>query len=242
MIARAVLLALGQLGDPRFRGVLLIGLGLTVALFVGVYLLLVTGIGWLVGDSLTLPWIGTITWVDNVLGWAALPLMLGLSVVLMVPVASAFTSVFLDRVADAVEARHYPSLPAASPVPLAEALKDSAVFLGVIVLANLAALVLYLAFAPLAPLIFWGLNGFLLGREYVTLAAMRRVGRDGARRLRRRHAGRSWAAGVVMALPLSVPVVNLLVPILGAATFTHLYHMLTAQGLAAESASPARPR
>ena len=32
-----------------------------------------------------------------------------------------------------------------------------------------------------------------------------------------------------MAVPLTVPVLNLLVPILGAATFTHLYHMIGAR-------------
>ena len=32
-----------------------------------------------------------------------------------------------------------------------------------------------------------------------------------------------------MAVPLSVPVVNLLVPVLGAATFTHLFHRLNRQ-------------
>jgi uncharacterized protein involved in cysteine biosynthesis len=81
-------------------------------------------------------------------------------------------------------------------------------------------------FAPLAPIIFWGLNGFLLGREYFTLAAIRRVGRTKAKQLRRRHVGRIWLAGALMAVPLSVPLVNLLIPILGAATFTHLFHAL----------------
>jgi len=32
-----------------------------------------------------------------------------------------------------------------------------------------------------------------------------------------------------MAMPLSVPLVNLLIPILGAATFTHLYHAIQAR-------------
>ena len=30
----------------------------------------------------------------------------------------------------------------------------------------------------------------------------------------------------LMALPLSIPLVNLVIPILGAATFTHLFHRL----------------
>lgn len=55
---------------------------------------------------------------------------------------------------------------------------------------------------------------------------MRRIGRDGAKELRREHFATIWLAGTLMAIPLSVPLVNLLIPILGAATFTHLFHTL----------------
>lgn len=73
------------------------------------------------------------------------------------------------------------------------------------------------------------MNGFLLGREYYTLAAIRRVGRAEAKRLRSRNMGTIWLAGILMAMPLSVPLVNLVIPILGAATFTHLFHRLQAR-------------
>ena len=46
--------------------------------------------------------------------------------------------------------------------------------------------------------------------------------------MRRTHYVTVWAAGILMAVPLSVPLVNLLVPILGAATFTHIFHKLEA--------------
>ena len=84
-------------------------------------------------------------------------------------------------------------------------------------------------FSPAAPLIFWGLNGFLLGREYFTLAAIRRVGRKEAKVLRTRYLGTIWLAGFLMAIPLSIPILNLIIPILGAATFTHLFHRLSPQ-------------
>ena len=42
----------------------------------------------------------------------------------------------------------------------------------------------------------------------------------------RANAGRVWLAGCLMAIPLVVPILNLFVPTLGAATFTHLYHRL----------------
>jgi uncharacterized protein involved in cysteine biosynthesis len=218
--------ALGQLTDPAFRRVLLIGIGATVALLVAIAWVFVTLLGWLVPDALTLPFVGEVTWLDDLASGLGILSMMGLSVFLMVPVASAFTGLFLEDIADAVEARHYPGLPPAPKVGIAEGLRDTFSFLGVLVLANMAALVLYLMFVPLAPLIFWGLNGFLLGREYFQVTAMRRLGRQGAAQMRKRHIGKIWLAGVPMAMVLSLPLVNLVIPVVGAAAFTHLYHRL----------------
>jgi uncharacterized protein involved in cysteine biosynthesis len=229
MILDAFLKALGQLGDRRFRRVLWLGLGLTLGLFGVMFWLGSHLVVWLVPDTLTLPWVGPVGGVDTALGWAALPVMLAASVFLMVPVASAFCGLFLDNVAEAVEDRHYPALPPTRPVPFATQVIDSVNFFGVIVAANAVALLLYVVSGPLAPVVFWAVNGYLLGREYFTLAAMRHVGRDGARNLRRRHRGTIWLAGTLMAAPLSLPIVNLLIPVLGAATFTHLFHRLQGQ-------------
>lgn len=220
--------ALGQLGDARFRRVLLLGIVLTIVLLVAAYAGLLTVLDWLVGEEATLPLVGEVTWVGDLLGWASLFAMLVLSVFLMVPVASAITSMFLDDVADAVEDRHYPHLPPVERAPFWDSVRDTVNFLGVLIAANLVAFLLYAMFAPAALFIFWGLNGFLLGREYFQLAAMRRVGRAKAKELRRRHIGTIWLAGVLMAMPLSIPLINLIIPILGAATFTHLFHKLTA--------------
>ncbi|WP_370273159.1 EI24 domain-containing protein [Pseudooceanicola nitratireducens] len=218
--------ALGQLGDPRFRRVLVIGIGLTLALLVAVYAGFLGFLQWSMGDTATLPLIGEVTWLKDLLTWSSFGLMLVLSVFLMVPVASAITSMFLDDVAQAAEDRHYPHLPPAPRLPLSEALVDTLSFLGVIIVANILALFIYAIFAPFALFIFWGLNGFLLGREYYTLAAMRRVGRAQAKVLRKEHFLTIWAAGVLMAMPLSVPLLNLVIPIMGAATFTHIFHRL----------------
>ncbi len=229
MIFTAFFRALGQIGDPRFRRVFFLGIGLALGLLIAAAL----GFGWLmqalVGDSLTLPWIGEITWLDNLASWGGIVLIFGLSVFLMIPVASAMTSMFLETVAEAVEDRHYPHLPKADPISFMDGLRDTVSFLGVLIVANLLAFALYLIFAPAAPLIFWALNGFLLGREYFTLAAMRRVGRARAKRMRREHIAPIWLAGTLMAIPLTIPILNLVIPILGAATFTHIYHGLTSK-------------
>lgn len=238
MILRSFGRALSQLGDPRFRRVVLLGVGLSLALLIGATAGFAYLVQWATPGDASLPMVGEVNWLDDLLSWGALFLLLGLSVFLMIPVASAISSLFLDDVAEAVEQTHYPHLPPAQSPGLGDQFRDTVNFLGVLLAANLLALVLYLLFAPAALFIFWGLNGFLLGREYFTLAALRRHDRTEAKRLRRRHAGTIWLAGVLMAMPLSVPLVNLLVPILGAATFTHLYHALMSQ----DAASPRYPQ
>lgn len=229
MILHSFFKALGQMGDRRFRRVLWLGVLLTIALLVAAY----AGFLWVLeawlGETVTLPGGYEIRWLDDLLTFSSVFLMLALSVFLMVPVASAITSMFLDEVAQAVEDRHYPNLPPVPSVPFYDALKDTVNFLGVIIAANVVALVVYALFPPAAVFIFWALNGFLLGREYFTLAAMRRIGRPAAKVLRRKHAGAIWLAGILMAMPLSIPLINLVIPILGAATFTHIFHALNDQ-------------
>ncbi len=226
MIFGSFFKALAQIGDPRFRKVLFLGVGLTLALLVAVYAVFLGFLQWAVGDGAELPLIGTVTWLDDLLGWSSFFLMVILSVFLMVPVASAITSLFLDEVAKAVEDKHYPHLPPATKVSFWDGLRDTVNFLGILVAANIMAIVLYLLIPPAAIFIFWALNGYLLGMEYFQLAAMRRLGRAKATALRKENRGRIWMAGTLMAMPLSLPLVNLVIPILGAATFTHIFHAI----------------
>lgn len=226
MILSAFLRALAQIGDRRFRRVLLWGMLLSLCLLVGVYALFLMAIGALTPDTLEIPFAGQVSGLHTLLSWGSAVFMLGLSVFLMVPVASAFTGLFLDEVVDAVEARHYPALPPATRQPLIDMLIDSANFFSLLIVVNVLALFLYPFAGFFAPVVFWAVNGALLGREYFTLVAARRLGRTAARALRRDHRLTVWAAGTLMAAPLSVPLVNLLIPVLGAATFTHLFHKL----------------
>jgi uncharacterized protein involved in cysteine biosynthesis len=230
VIFAAFFRALGQLGDRRFRRVVLLGALLALALLVAVYAGFLQLVWWLTPESIDLPIVGPVTGVDTLLGWASLLLMIGLSVFLMVPVASAFTGLFLEDVVDAVEDRHYPGLKPASVQGWAEALLQSVNFLGLVIAVNAAALMIYPFVGPAIPLVFWSVNGFLLGREYFTMVAQRRMPKTEVAAMRRRNRGKLWLAGTLMAAPLSIPLVNLLVPVLGVATFTHIFHRLASEG------------
>ena len=224
MILNDALRALGQLPDPRFRRVLALGIGLAVGLFLLCYVGGFALLRWLLPDSLSLPWVGELRWLDEAGAGLGLAALLVASVFLMVPVASLFTGLFLDRVAAAVEARHYPAAGAPRAQPLLQQVGEGVGFLGILLAANAAALIAYVVLAPLAPVIFYALNGFLLGREYFQAAALRHLPPAEASRLRRRHLPEVWLLGALMAVPLTIPLMNLTVPVLGAAAFTHLFH------------------
>jgi CysZ protein len=222
--------AVAQLGDGRFLRVVLIGIVLTIVLLAAVYACFVWAIQTFVPDTVSLPGFGPVDGIDTALNIGSLVLMLGLSVFLMVPVAAAFSGLFLDQIADAVEDKHYPALPPAGHLGLGDTLIATINLFGLLVAINVLAAIAYLFAGPFAPVIFLLLNGYLLGREFFMLAAERRMDRVSARGLRRENALTIWFAGVLMATPLAIPLVNLVIPVLGAATFTHLFHRLARQG------------
>jgi len=81
---------------------------------------------------------------------------------------------------------------------------------------------LLLWFPPAYAVLFYGVNGYLLGREYFEQVAMRRLDPEAARRLRRAHQGRIVLAGVAIAFLLTVPILNLIAPVLATAFMVHL--------------------
>ena len=174
--------SLAQVFDPRFLRVIALGFGLALALLAAVTWGFSEIILVVLPDSGDLPLIGDI---GVILSWGGFLVMMGLSVFLMIPVASAFSGVFLDEVADAVEIRHYPNLPPAQGQSLYEGLMSGLNFLGLVVAVNAVALVFYVISGPFAPLLFWAVNGFLLGREYFALVALRRMDQAAAKALRR---------------------------------------------------------
>lgn len=217
---------LGQLGDPRFLWVILKALLLTLALLLG----LAVGMFWLVSfipTDLGEWWlIGQVNLPAIAPQGLALGFVLLASTFLMIPVAVIFVGLFLDEVVAAVERKHYPWVRPPDAPGLLASLVSTLRFLAVIIGANLLAIIVYLLAGPLAPLVFYALNGYLLGREYLELVAARHLGLRAGIRFRRRYWARAWAAGVLMAVPLTIPVMNLVVPVLGVAVFTHQFHRL----------------
>lgn len=206
--------AVRQLGDPAIRRPLWISIGLSLLVFLAVWL----GVGWALAH-VTLFQTGWLDAAIDVLGGLA---TLAVSWFLFPTVVSTTTGFFLDDVAAAVERRHYPHLPPTRPQPLAEILASSGKLFAIMLVLNIVAL-LFLLVPPVFPFVFYGANGYLLGREYFEVVAARRLDPLAARTLRRQHARTIFAAGVLLALLLTIPVVNLLAPLIGTAAMVHLF-------------------
>ena len=118
---------------------------------------------------------------------------------------------FLDDVAGRVEAEHYPGDRPGAPVPFAPGLFTAFQFAAIILLVHLTML----------PFVLFGLgalgmvigNAYLLGREYFQMTGMRHLPPQEARAMRKRNAGRIFAAGLIPAFFAFVPLGNLIMPL-----------------------------
>lgn len=147
-----------------------------------------------------------------------------LAVWLAVPIAALFVGLFLDDVAEAVEQRFYP--PPGKALSILGGLLIALRFLLVVIGVNLLFLPVYLFLPGPNAAVFYAVNAYLIGREYFEMVGARHAPLAEVRALRRRRAGTVFLAGLAIALPLSVPIVNLVVPILGTAFMVHVYKAL----------------
>ncbi|WP_207101195.1 EI24 domain-containing protein [Paracoccus shandongensis] len=221
-VLRALTLAWLDLLRPRILRLALMGVGLTILLFVLLQAAVFWAVRSFVPGGFSLPWIGTLD-VGSVLSWGSLALFPLMGFFLMAPVAAGFAGLFAEQVADAVEEIHYPALRGKSLDFWDGLLESLAVVAAVLVVAVLS-LVLTPFLGPVAPLLLFGANGWLLGREFFQMAARRHMDEPQATALRRANSARVTLAGVLVAVALVVPVVNIAVPLLAAAAFTHLFH------------------
>lgn len=224
--------AVAQLSDPKLRRVLWIALLGAVFVFAALWAV----VWWLVGffDPSAvwgLSWLAerfgeTFDWFAGI----AIGLTLVLVTFLMFPaVMTILMGFLLEDVAGAVEQRHYPAAGAARPQPMPQIVLSTVKFAAVAILLNILVLPLYLVLfiLPGANLVlYYLLNGYLLGREYYELVAFRRLPPGQATQLRRRYRSRVLVAGMIVAVLMTVPVVNLVAPILGAAFMVHVTHDL----------------
>jgi CysZ protein len=237
----AVFNSISQMFTPALRRVLLkaAGLALIVIAIIGIFL-----------HRLLAAWAETgANWAEQTSGfaphavWAVLAWVLsfvaGLGIVtgalFLMPAVTAFVgSFFVDEVADAVERTYYPAQAPGRALPFFRALIEGIKVAMLAILVYLCALP-FVLLAGLGIIILFLANSYLLGREYFELAAMRFRSAHEARTIRKANAAYVFLAGMVVAVFVSIPIVNLATPIFAMAFMVHIHKRLAGPPNAAPS-------
>lgn len=212
----SLLRGFAALSDPAVRRVLWIGMGGALAAF-----LCLTGGTWYLLLHVDLL---TAAWLDRALDLFGGLLVVVIAYLLFPAIVVGVSGLLLDDVAAAVERRSYPGLPPARRMSVTRSIRLSLRFFAVVVALNLLALPVYLLVPALNLLVFYLLNGYLLGREYFELIALRRMGEAEAKVMRRTYGVRLFWAGIMIAFLSTMPLVNLLVPVVATAFMAHVFY------------------
>lgn len=229
----AAVKALSQILSPPMRSILwrsiALALVLVTVLAIGLQRLLswlaTSGEGWaeaLLGPGFQTP-LNVLFWIISIA--AGLGIVLG-GILLMPAITSLVASVFVDEVADHVEREHYPAEPPGVALPLGLAMREG-------IKTALLTILVYLIVLPFVFvagagfLIFFIATAWLMGREYFELAAMRFRSPEEAKTMRRQNAATVFAAGLIIAAFVSIPIVNLATPLFGMAFMVHMHKRLS---------------
>ena len=220
--------AIRQLNDPPIRRVIIWVAAWTAAAYVLLGFLLFSAVAsfepsmwfaWVPFDWLRAPLVWFAGFVAGIFGFFFFFALFWLLFVVIVQTVSSF---YLEAVIRAVEMRHYPDLPPTRPQPVGEALIITLRFFAFMIVLNLLALPLYLI--PLLGVgLFYLINGYLIGREYYELVALRRLDARSAGMLRRGQRGTVLGAGMITTVLFSIPVLNLVAPVVATAAMVHMF-------------------
>jgi uncharacterized protein involved in cysteine biosynthesis len=213
-----ILLSLAQIPERAFMAVLLWSLAWSAAVFVVLHLAVI----WAVHNLLALH--GWREWVSDILGGLGASL---LGLWLFFPVAALIATFLVERIARAVEHRHYPSLPPAPGPSLLAEIADGLALAWRILLLNLLALVLALLLPGVGLLLAWAIGAYAIGRGLFVTVALRRFDRRAAEALYLANRGTILAQGGILALAGYLPGLNLLIPVIGTAAMVHVLDAAT---------------
>ncbi len=215
--------AIDQVFTRPFRGVFWKSIGLTLLLMLLVWL----GLDRLVATAtIHLPYAWLALGVHVLVG---LGLVVGIA--LLVPSAAFIVAgFFFDELAGQVEEAVAGPQGRGRALPFGPALWIGLKFAGLSLLVNALALALLLV-PGLNAVAFFGANAYLLGRGFAEFAALRYLPLPEVRALRRRHGLRLFGAGCVVAGLASIPLLNLLTPLFGAAFMVRVTRPLVMRAL-----------
>ena len=225
MLIRAFIIAFSQLIDKPLRRVVWLGvIGSAVILII---LGLIVSIILFKTDIFVFD--GLLSFLNPALNllmeFLGLTLVVFVSWLLFPSLAYLIICVFLEDVALSIESKHYPNLATPRNQSNWELFFVTSKFISISLILNILVLPVYAILFILGPfnlIIYYVLNGYLIGREFFELVAHRRLIPVDAKQLRRRFKGQLFLSGVIIAILMTIPVVNFIAPIIAVAAMVYL--------------------
>src|SRR5437868_4175061 len=214
----ALFRAVGALFEPPMRRVVALSFALAVLTFAVLWLGVAAALYHTAFFDSRL-----LNWLVDLLGGLA---VLGLTWLLFPAAITLIMSFYLERVAAAVEAIDYPGRGPPRPQPVGEIVSITLRLTLLTLLLNLLALPIYLFVPGINLFLFLALNGYLFGRGYFEVVALRRLAMGAARQVSSRLAGRIFLGGIVIAGLFALPLVNLVAPVIATAFMLHIFEAL----------------
>ena len=213
-MVRAFFRATGLILDPKARRILWYAIfSATSVLLLSwtiIYILLAKTI------FFSISWIETsFDWLGGLATWALTWMLLPVTISIVI-------GLYLEEIANIFEKKYYPN---------SSNIRGAGTFNNVLttlrfflIMLSLNILILpFLLSGPLFPFVFYAMNGYLLGREYFELVALRRIRAVEVKTLRKKNMFKLFLTGVLLAFMLTTPIINLVTPIIATGMMVQLF-------------------
>jgi CysZ protein len=164
-----------------------------------------------------------------ILSWAWGLLALIFGALLLPPITIIIGSIYSDSIVDHIEKKYYPSRLGMRQIKLSELGFSISKNFCITITVNILLAPLYLigTFFPIISfLIFYSVNGYLIGKELFETVASRHLEMKDRYLLKKQNNSKVIIGGIIMVGISTIPILNLVAAVLGIVFMTHFFHSL----------------
>ena len=160
-------------------------------------------------------------WLDGVIDVTGAIITTVLAILLFPIIMTGLTGLIAEFLLEPMERVKHPDLPPPRDLPLITAVTNALAFMAIASLLTLTVLVGGFFLVGLNVLLAWGVNAYLLSREFIEMVALRRMTPHEIKAWRRKNRFVVMIRGLMLATLFVIPVLNLIAPILAALMTSH---------------------
>lgn len=214
-VVNGLVLTSKSLLDHKMWGIFLLTGLVNTAVWVG----LVSGVWYLIHDHSSIQ----VEWMKNAVEAASVGVSILIAFLLFPLTFPLVITLFEERISIYTERHYYGSISSHSIMTMKERIIAGLRFFAVMALLNLILIPFY--FIPVLNfIIYYTVNGYLLGREFFEMVVSRHETLEDMRALRRKYRWQLISGGAALVFCATIPFLNLVIPALSVIFIVHFYH------------------